>query len=423
MSLSAKNKNGDVVYSIGLAVKDQRNKYYCRGCGARMSLKLPYNKVEHFAHYPGHSPCNYGVGETEEHLAAKKFFYNKYVNDPTYEKVELESEMDGGERRGDVVLYPADHNIKPTVIEVQKSTIPKLEIQDRFHDWNRCGYSMMWVVIPSSNKVPGWVHYIKDIYFGVLYVYKDDAIHIVYRGKCEDVSDFCITPGLNSSDNYMLSMIGSDVICDINEKNIVKESEKKHEIVDFSDKKAIDKMIADHRRSIIPPIVENHSRSSMTPSLHDLCNYKPKKKYLGRFTDSRCIGIPKNDAYWDDIQKDIRAKYIDEKIRELCKKNGTSYIEEVDKLEKLARYSQACNEVVIKSEYEMELYKEMMEYISSDDFDIFNIPQDRSIDEQVLFMHKQKERKEKRRKDKMIRMKDIAFMKKRMVNDIVTAHE
>lgn len=226
MSLSAKNKNGDVVYSIGRSVKHQGDMYYCVGCGARMSLVLPYNRVAHFRHYPGQmsDSCIIGTGETEEHVAAKLFFYNKYVNDPIYEKVELESilELDGGGKRiGDVVLYPADHNVNPTVIEIQRSTITKFEIQERFHDWNSHGYSMMWVVIPSSGRVPAWVHYIKNIYFGALYVYVDGDIHIMHINKYadniyDDISDFCMlrTPRLYDSDNYVLSVFDSDDVRD-----------------------------------------------------------------------------------------------------------------------------------------------------------------------------------------------------------------
>ena len=128
------------------------------------------------------------AGESMKHMEAKKWFFDLYKNDEKYRTVEIEHRLWNDERIGDVVLYPKNIEIPPTVIEIQNSSISVDEINARFDDWNGAEHSMLWVVTdnvidPFSEdeiRAPAWVKLLHQIYMGRVYVYSGDAVHAVH---------------------------------------------------------------------------------------------------------------------------------------------------------------------------------------------------------------------------------------------------
>ena len=214
MSITSITHDHGVVIADDMDERDRaENYFFCRYCGGEMRLVIPHigHRIKFFRHLPGES-CIYG-GESHQHLEAKMFFYNKYKDDPNYERVEVEgvlefTDNDGNhiKRIGDIVLYPKDKSIRPTVIEVQSSNISSDEIIARFDDWNdihdnrgkykfykgiRNGkktslydrvkdmYNVLWVyvAIDGVKKIPKWTMSLRYIYGGKLYVFFDGVLY------------------------------------------------------------------------------------------------------------------------------------------------------------------------------------------------------------------------------------------------------
>ena len=214
MPLTAITPDRGVVVADDMCESDRaENYFFCRRCGGEMRLVIPHigHRIKFFRHLPGGS-CAY-IGESHQHLEAKMFFYNKYKNDPNYERVEVEGVLefddnDGNhiKRIGDVVLYPKDKSVNPTVIEVQSYNISIDEIIARFDDWNdvhdnrgsykfykgmRNGkktilydhikdiYNVLWVYVITNDikKIPKWTMPLRYIYDGRLYVFFDGVLY------------------------------------------------------------------------------------------------------------------------------------------------------------------------------------------------------------------------------------------------------
>lgn len=189
----------EVVFSPEMTNVDRKKKYYfCRGCFGEMRLRLPKNRINHFAHLPG-SSCGL-AGESARHMEAKNYIYNVYKQDKRYQRVEMEHRLWNDERIGDVVLYPENHEIPPTVVEIQNSLMGVDEINARFDDWNGTGYSMLWiltdkVIHPEEDHarekvIPKWVRYLHKIYMGRVYVYSNNRIHVVHLSGVSRYNDY-----------------------------------------------------------------------------------------------------------------------------------------------------------------------------------------------------------------------------------------
>lgn len=172
MTMTANTKNGRVVALDLNRFNDKREDYYfCPFCKSELVLKAGDVKIHHFAHKVK-SDCIMH-GESQKHLEGKTFFYNLDDTPAEFEK-RVEN------RIGDVVLGK-------TVIEIQNSNISVEEIRDRFNDWNKAGYSMMWILtdnqIDINNiKLKGWHEELLDIY-GCLYVYLAGSLYKINRTK------------------------------------------------------------------------------------------------------------------------------------------------------------------------------------------------------------------------------------------------
>jgi len=199
MSLTAVMNNGDVVSSPEMMNADRKKKYYfCRNCLCEMRLKISKNRINHFAHMPNAS-CGL-AGESMLHMEAKNYIYNVYKNDKHYRTVEMEHRLWSDERIGDVVLYPENTDILPTVIEIQNSSMTADEIDARFDDWNGAGHAMLWIITDkvihterdrdNEKSVPKWVRHLHKIYMGRVYVYSGNNVHVVHLDSVSRYNDY-----------------------------------------------------------------------------------------------------------------------------------------------------------------------------------------------------------------------------------------
>ena len=153
--LSAKNSNGEIVYSF--KVKKEDGPFFCPLCGEKLVLKHGPIKIAHFAHKPNTS-CYFGRRESIEHMEAKHYLYTWLESQGV--KAKIEEPIGNG--IVDVLFYPLNYP-KGVCIELQHSFISINEIIDRLK--NCTSYSLPSLWINLSNKIFISYSYTKDKYY------------------------------------------------------------------------------------------------------------------------------------------------------------------------------------------------------------------------------------------------------------------
>lgn len=196
MPLTAIKNDGDVVYSPEMTNANRKKDFYfCRNCHAEMRLRIPKKKITHFAHLS--KGCGL-AGESMQHMEAKKWIFDQYRNDKKYRSVEMERRLWNDERIGDVVLYPKNIELHPTVIEIQNSSMSVAELHARFADWNGEDHAMLWIVTRNvidpfaedEVRVPAWVKLLHRLFIGRVYVYHDNNIYAVHLESVTRYNDY-----------------------------------------------------------------------------------------------------------------------------------------------------------------------------------------------------------------------------------------
>lgn len=200
MPLVALTDEDERVISFDLDEEDRFRGFHCPYCDSELSLVIPKQKITHFRHRDA-SKCILS-GESELHLECKEFLYNHYVSTGQYD-VELESRQfitNGIPKRiGDVVLFPkkgVQVDQKPVVIEVQNSNIEPVEIKNRFEDWNKGGFNMLWILTQHTphKKLPKWAEALWILCGGMSNVYSQTHKRIVIQSRWDsDPTILCNT--------------------------------------------------------------------------------------------------------------------------------------------------------------------------------------------------------------------------------------
>ena len=161
--------------------EDKKADYYCPVCGENVIFKNGIKRVKHFAHKPN-TQCEYGYGETNEHLEVKQYLY-KYFRERNIEVYPECTKWNG--IRPDVA---ANINGKWVGFEIQKSFIRVDEIQKRMRKNMANGLSNIWI-LPQGKydkmaeketfRLSEQDIYLMKMYWGVLYVYGDGNIHAI----------------------------------------------------------------------------------------------------------------------------------------------------------------------------------------------------------------------------------------------------
>ena len=124
--------------------------YRCRQCGAPVTFKPGRVRAAHFAHRPD-AGCAYGGPMSAAHLAAQhriaEALRGRGLN------VELEAPLTGalGDRRIDVLAWPADRPAARVAIEVQASEIGAAVIEARTASYEAMGVSPLWLRLLDFN--------------------------------------------------------------------------------------------------------------------------------------------------------------------------------------------------------------------------------------------------------------------------------
>lgn len=126
--LTANNSEGQ---RIEAKTANRHSVFYCPLCRCQVMLKQGAVKCAHFAHHPD-SLCALSTGESARHREMK-FQISSLFKDCTLERDDI---VNG--RRADVLTGRL-------VIECQISSISIGEWEQRTADYNRAGYSVLWV--------------------------------------------------------------------------------------------------------------------------------------------------------------------------------------------------------------------------------------------------------------------------------------
>jgi hypothetical protein len=139
--LTARTELSDYVEAAA-ARRDE--KYLCRACGAPVTYKPGRVRTAHFAHRPDAS-CAHGAAMSAAHLRAQDHLARSLRSRGL--GVEMESPLigAGGERRVDVLVWPADRPNKRVAIEVQASDLSVSSIEARTASYQAMGVAPLWL--------------------------------------------------------------------------------------------------------------------------------------------------------------------------------------------------------------------------------------------------------------------------------------
>ncbi len=118
--------------------------YACRQCGAPVTFKPGRVRAAHFAHRPD-AGCAFGAPMSPAHLAAQGRLAEALRRRGL--QVELEAPLHGaeGDRRIDVLTWPAERPAARVAIEVQASDLTASLIEARTGDYQALGVAPLWL--------------------------------------------------------------------------------------------------------------------------------------------------------------------------------------------------------------------------------------------------------------------------------------
>ena len=154
---------------------------FCPGCGEKVVFRNCRKKIKHFAHLP-HSTCDYGKGESNEHLEVKEYLYKLC-------------------RKNGIEAYPECtkwEGIRPDVAakigriwvgkKKKKSRIDVWDMQVRMDKNRHNGLYNMWILTRGKyekiKQCESFVlsdqdYYLRNIYYGILYAFDGERIHAI----------------------------------------------------------------------------------------------------------------------------------------------------------------------------------------------------------------------------------------------------
>ena len=122
-------------------------KYFCPNCKSEVILKQGRIVIHHFAHKPPTS-CAWAMGETREHLLAKKVIRDAYRARGYVAEFEVEVLSGAGDRRADVLLTnPSGSSV---AIEIQHTPILYDAIERRTVGYLAAQVPVIWIGIISK---------------------------------------------------------------------------------------------------------------------------------------------------------------------------------------------------------------------------------------------------------------------------------
>ncbi len=150
----------------------------CPECKSSMVLKAGQIKTAHFAHKAG-SNCEYGTGETIQHLAGKRMLAEWLRKEVINAVAEIEYPI--ANRRADIAqIFP---NGWVLVHEVQLASITTEKLQERTNDYMNAGCDVLWYFGPRTatpaNKDWAMVHQGQVLFMEFNYERKQDTVDLL----------------------------------------------------------------------------------------------------------------------------------------------------------------------------------------------------------------------------------------------------
>jgi competence protein CoiA len=153
--LTAKIGSGEQV--IAWEVERSDGPFSCPACGWPVILRQGRIRVSHFAHAVD-TGCQYGTGESAEHLAAKKSIYEALRANERVTKLALER---------DLTTVRPDISCRidgiPVAIEVQRSNLRVETVAHRMAEYSQKNIAVLWVLLSAPSTQPiyaeGWSRY------------------------------------------------------------------------------------------------------------------------------------------------------------------------------------------------------------------------------------------------------------------------
>ncbi|MFN0190766.1 MAG: competence protein CoiA [Aestuariivirga sp.] len=116
--------------------------YLCPGCKAELVLRKGAIKIHHFAHKPP-VECQFGAGESREHLEAKLAIYQAFVGRSLRAEMEWPLEALTGDRRADVFVW--DMSGAKIAFELQHTDISQDLLERRTSAYLHAGIAVLWL--------------------------------------------------------------------------------------------------------------------------------------------------------------------------------------------------------------------------------------------------------------------------------------
>ncbi|PFA66395.1 hypothetical protein CN378_13945 [Bacillus sp. AFS015802] len=121
-------------------LRSKGHAFHCPHCSSRLRLRIGSQNIPHFAHV-SHSDCEVVKHESPEHLLGKQLLYDR-INS-LYTDVKLEHYVKELKQIADIYVKTATREI---AIEIQCSTIPLPEIQNRTRGYHSRKIIPFWIL-------------------------------------------------------------------------------------------------------------------------------------------------------------------------------------------------------------------------------------------------------------------------------------
>ena len=123
---------------------EKGHRYICPGCKAELTLKKGEIKIHHFAHKPP-VECQFGAGESAEHLEAKLAIYEAFRGRAHRIEMEWPVESLSGDRRADVFVW--DMSGGKIAFEIQHTDISPELMAERSAAYMGAGIAVVWIPV------------------------------------------------------------------------------------------------------------------------------------------------------------------------------------------------------------------------------------------------------------------------------------
>ncbi len=178
--LSAYNSEGRQV--IASEVTKEDGPFHCPECRGEVNLKKGALIVHHFAHVPPFN-CTFGVGESEEHRAAKQEVHDALLSVPEVDWLMIERLIKRPRYKVRLDVSCRIRKRHRLTVELQYSEESPDELSERTSLYTTSGIYVLWLLPYPEDLSRGGIYatkqmerYMQSLYFGTVYYWLHDDI-------------------------------------------------------------------------------------------------------------------------------------------------------------------------------------------------------------------------------------------------------